>query len=291
MTRSGTVSGRQFLTVEEAAEILGQSRLRVREAAARGLLVSRRDNEGRLRIDLPEKPRRVAGKGWPEDTSLSPEETIGFLFDEIEELAEAEARQEAKIRALADLAERQADALDRAGVALEKAEGKQARLSALLDRALSHLENSDVAATRLAGLSERALTRLEETGVQLAQSRAQVDQLEVLLARAMALAEDSADGGKVGEATERAFALLDNALSRAEAESAMAGKSAALLDRALAASDRLEAELKRKDGEIETRRGQVETALGLSERAVAAAQAAEAPAPRGFWARLFGRRG
>lgn len=274
MSDARSITTTQFLTVAEAAARLGQSRLRVREAAARGVLVSRRDNEGRLRVDVPEGAR--LDEGWPEGGTLEPDALVGFLFDEIEELKEAESEQAALIATLSGLVERQGTALDKADAALTEGAAKQARLSGMLDRALGHLETQTARAEGFADLSGRTLARLEETGAAFEQSEAQKARLEALLDRAMALGERS---GGAGQAAERAFDLLDQALGRAEAEQASAARTGDLLGRAMAATEQAEAEIARQ-------KDRIETALSLSERAVAAAKPR---VRRGFWDWLTGR--
>ena len=138
-----------FLTVADAAERLGTSRLRVREAVARGLIEARRDNEGRLRVDLPDSLRLPqAGKA-----ELAPDAVLSFLFDDIEELEAALADRDTRIAMLALLIERQDAALQAAdaaltdaetqaagaGAARDAAEARATQLSDLLDRALAHL--------------------------------------------------------------------------------------------------------------------------------------------------------
>jgi hypothetical protein len=275
--------GTGFLTVAEAAERLGQSRLRVREAAAKGLLDSRRDNEGRLRVDIPGKIKDW-GKG-----ELSPDAIIGFLFDELEELEASNADKDARLAALSDLVARQADALDRADRALGDAETRQDRLSELLDRALSHLETQDRAAARMADVSGRALDRLDRLGDDLEASLSQTARFDALLQRALAVAERDTRPD-LAPATERAFALLDDALSRAEAAEHVTSKSAAMLERALATGERLQAQVEDHQNTIKAQEKTVETALGMSERALAAATATHQapPAKRGFFKWLFG---
>ena len=78
--------GKQFLTVDKAALILGQNRLRVREAIARGQLQARRDNEGRMRVDLTDLSHVPKNGAEP---ALAPDAMLGLLFDEIEELGDA----------------------------------------------------------------------------------------------------------------------------------------------------------------------------------------------------------
>ncbi len=271
----------QFLTVEEAAQKLGQSRLRVREAVARGLLKARRDNEGRLRVDLPEGSV-PEGQG-----ALDPDDVLGFLFDDIEELETTRQEQEARLTALTMLVEGQDAALERAGQALDKAEADRDRLSALLDRALAHLEAADE--TRMAGLTDRALTRLEAVGDQLGDSLSQTQRFDALLERAVAVAEDGRPSEAFQQATDRALALLESALGRAEAGDAVAERSTDMLDRALRAAEHVQSELSAQTERLNHQTETLETALTMSERAAALAEKASSqPEKRGFFRRLFG---
>lgn len=298
MSRFEQGKGLQFLTIAEAAEHLGQSRLRVREAAARGLLGSRRDNEGRLRIDIPDSLRLVAGEGWPDDTSLAPDKAIEFLFDEIEELRDAEAEKDGLIRDLTALAERQADAIERAGAILTEKTQNEARLSALLDRALAHLDQGADRSAHLKALLDHALGHLETTEDKLGEAFKRIRDLERGIEKARSRTTGPsrpaapAVSGQAGEprsaemqeTAERAMALLEDALARAEVERAAAFQTCALLERALDAGDRFEQELSSRDQKIEESKHTIETALALTERAVAAASSAgPAPERRGLW--------
>ena len=51
-----------FLSLAEAAARLGVSRLKLREAIAKGVVPARRDNEGRWRVDLTALPPDVTDR-------------------------------------------------------------------------------------------------------------------------------------------------------------------------------------------------------------------------------------
>lgn len=281
MADGRTHDATQFLTVEDAAQKLGQSRLRVREAVARGLLKARKDNEGRLRVDLPE------GQLPEADGALDPDDVLGFLFDDIEELEATRQEQEARVIALTSLVEGQGAALDRAAHALDKAEADRDRLSALLDRALAHLETADQ--TQMAGLTDRALTRLETVGDQLGDSLSQTRRFDALLERAVAVAETGQQSEDFQKATDRALDLLESALGRAEAGDAVAARSTDMLDRALRAAEQVQTELSAQTERLNHQTETLETALTMSERAAALAEKASShPQKRGFFRRLFG---
>ena len=142
-----------FLTVEEAAERLGTSRLRVREAVALSLLEARRDNEGRLRVDLPDGGTLTRG----DLGELDAEAILAFLFDDIEDLDADLTERDARIDALLELVSRQDAALARADRTVEALQQDKARLAEMLDRALVHLEDSASREARLESLSDRAM--------------------------------------------------------------------------------------------------------------------------------------
>jgi len=145
-----------FWTVGGAAQRLGVSRLGVREAVARGALSARRDNEDRLRIDLPEE-----GPVLSDGVDLDADKIIAFLFDDIEELEAALAARDTQNRRLADLVARQDKALSQSDRALTEAEAHTARLAETLEKALRHLEEGDRRQGALAALSDRSLSVLE----------------------------------------------------------------------------------------------------------------------------------
>ncbi len=245
--------GNQFLTVEEAAEKLGKSRVRVREAVARGLLNGRFDNQGRLRVDLPEGSDKLSDPKGKVD--LEPDAIIGFLFDEVEELGAATEEKVGEINALRELVDRQAAALDRAEKALNRSEKRQARLAELLERALDHLEN-DVTPGNDLRRSVELNARFDD-----------------LLARAMTVAEGRGGNDRTAlqSTADRAFGLLEQAVARAEAEAEAGDRTAQMLDRALAAGERMQVEITGHQTRIKQQAETIETALELSERAVATA--------------------
>ena len=294
MNAHPSTSGLQFLSVAEAAERLGVSRVKVRDAAARGLIPSKRDNENRLRLDLSGlQAEALDGAGRRVDqTSL-----MNLLFDEIEELHDALEGRTAEVQALRGIADRQADALDEAALRIERDAADKARLSDLLERALAHLETGTQSGdtVRLADVSERALTALEETGDRLEDSLSQTARFDALLERALEYAAlgraaDGADAAAMGATAERAMKMLEAAVSEAETSRRTALQAGDMLGRALQAGERLEQQIAARDREIETKTATVEKVLEMSERAVALA-GAEAPTPRrrGFWHWLTGR--
>jgi len=291
MDRGDADDRMQFLTVGEAAVRLGLSRMRIREAAASGALPSLRDNEGRLRIDLSGVARNGADV-TPPSPDTDPKTLISLLFDEIEDLQADLAAGSARERQLSDLAKRQADALDRAGAALDDDEEAKQRLSDLLDRALQHLEADLSARERLSGIADRATGLLEGTGDRLETSLAQSARFERLLARALEVAETAGQGGgdeALEGAVDKAIDLLDQATGRAEAAQVAGRQTEGMLERALAAGERLEKEVADRDARIAEQAETVDSVLALSERAVAiAGEGTGQVKKRGFFRRLFG---
>jgi hypothetical protein len=270
MSNKHTQGGWQFLTVQEAAEKLGKSRLRVREAVARGILPARRDNEGRLRVDLPNRPHlpdaKASAKTRPD---LAPDAVLGFLFDEVEELEDALADRDAQLRALSDLLARQSAALENAGAELDASQARQARMSGLLDRTFA---------------------RLETAGDDLEKSLSQTARFEALLARAIDLAEvgrTDGDTAAFGQTADRAIALLDAALASAEAGHHATERTGEMLERALAAAERSRRDLEASNDRVAQQQETIETVLDMSERAVALVPRDAAP-KRGFFRWLFG---
>ena len=294
-------AGREsFLPLAEAARRLGVSRLKLREAAVKGVVPSRRDNEGRLRVDLSAAPPDVTRAA--EAVHAAPAALIEALFDEIEELQADLADRTETVARFADLAGRQQEALERAAEALETSQRETARLAGLLDRALDLAQmlegrgGADPAA-------ERALELLEETAAALEASRAESARLAALTARAVAHADAAAAaaetrGAGLAAAADRALALADRATRELESARADSARAAALLARATDTAERLEAEVTRlrrdnddKAGVIASQEGMVNQLFSLSETALeAAAKARRTGGGGGLLSRLFGGR-
>jgi excisionase family DNA binding protein len=284
----------QFLSVAEAAERLGVSRVKVREGAARGLIPSKRDNQNRLRLDLSDLTGDVfdRAEGSVDQTAL-----MNLLFDEIEELHDDVLSRSAQVDALCSIANRQADALDSAASQMEQDDADKAHLSDLLARSLAHLEASegDRGTARLADVSDRALSALEVTGDRLENSLSQNARFDALLERALdyaaiGKAAEAADAKAMGATADRALQMRDGAISDAEKSHQTVARTGDMLDRALQAGERLEGQIAERDREIENKTATVEKVLEMSERAVALAGAHEpAPHKRSFWQWLVGK--
>jgi DNA repair exonuclease SbcCD ATPase subunit len=277
-----TESGHQFLPIGEAAQLLGLSRIRLREAITKGLLSARRDNEGHLRVDLSAVPKdfdsRLAGE------KAQPGELLETLFDEIEELQFHVAGRDADIERLTSLLERQDAALERS---IELNERGRAATSP------NHIA-TDGSDRALADVSERAFVLLDDVADRLETAMAQNDKFRQLLERALYLSERAASGSgdKIEElsgAVERALNLLDRSLQQGESKSEAATRLTELLDRALTTSQQMEQQVQNKVEVISRQEETVEKLLGISERAVGLAGSAQ---PRRWrWLNWFtGRR-
>ncbi|MEM1316214.1 MAG: hypothetical protein AAGI51_16785 [Pseudomonadota bacterium] len=294
-----------WLPLAEAAARLGVSRLKLREAVAKGLIPARADNQGRRRVDLSAAPDDIAAAAA--GVVADPAALVAALFDEIEELQTELDDRTATVARFADLAGRQQDALEAAAAALERSQSETARLAGLLDRALDlaaaveHRPDDPVAG--------RALALLEETTSALEDSRAEAQRLSGLVAKAVELADRAsqrapAGGDGLRQAADKALRLLDATTAELEKSRAETARAADLLARATAAAEALEADNARlgaentrltdenraQTGLISAQEGMVDKLFSLSESALdAAAKRRNAPR-RGLLDRVFGRR-
>ncbi len=295
MVKFSDTKERDFLRVGAAADILGVSVFRLREAVAAGLVRARRDNEGNLRIDLSGiNPERVGKEIEHQAARVAGPDLIDLLFDEIEELRTSLSASDAQVAALSDLATRQAAAIDQSRAMLDDMAAREDRMKALLDRAMTNLEGDAAGQERLSRVSEAALTLLDQTGDRLEVSLGQSVEFERLLTRALDLSEaakavDENQTEVLSSATDQALTLLDGAMDQAEDGRAMTSQTNQTLERAMAAGVRLEQELVGRDETIKRQQGAMDRALGISERAVAMVSDVPQPRPRSFWGWLTGR--
>ncbi|MEM9048847.1 MAG: hypothetical protein AAGC92_09020 [Pseudomonadota bacterium] len=282
-----------YLPLADAAGRLGISRLKLREAVAKGLLPARRDNHGRLRVDLASAPGDLSEATARE--TAAPEALIEALFDEIEELtAEREEAGETAAH-FAALAARQQEALDQMAAALEAAQAETHRLTGLLERALDLAESLDAGTAPANAVTERALALLEETAGALEASRIEGTRLASLLTRAVALADEAAARGEariagLSQAAERALSLLDRTGAALEKARADGARATALLDRAMAVNAQLEAENAEKKRVLESQARMLDKLFSISETALSAASKARSTRllPRWFTRRSQG---
>ncbi|WP_419906413.1 hypothetical protein [Hoeflea sp.] len=272
--RSGT--GRHFLPVGEAAQLLGLSRMRLREAIAKGILPAKRDNQGRLRVDLtsipPDIDGQISGKG------MAPSELLDALFDEVEELQGLLAERDREIGSIRQLLERQDGALEKS--------------MELLDRHAGQSGHQDNRAEEMAAISDRAMAMLDETTAKLEAALGDNARYRQLLERALSLSEAATapgrDSTELTQAADRAMNLLDRALKEAESKGAATAELSAMLERALATGERLEDQIRESERLMRRHEAAVGRMLGVSERALNLVTVQ--PRPRWWWlAWLTGR--
>lgn len=198
-----------FLPLSEAAARLGVSRLKLREAVAKGVIPSRRDNQGRLRVDLDAAPANLAEAAA--DRPAKPGALMEALFDEIEDLSGELADERALRDRLAALVESQDAALIRATAALEAATAERDRLAGIAGRALEAAEDAEGRAARLGEMSARSVEMLERATGALESMQAEIERLKTDAADREAAIEGHA------RQLERLFTLSEQALDKAAA--------------------------------------------------------------------------
>ncbi len=235
-----------FLTVEEAAEKLGISRIRARESVLHGLTPARRDNRGRLRIDLSEVKslpaigRELTARGPIEDNAI-----LDLLFDELEELQEIVEQKNSDIHHLSQFVERQAEAMRSTEMLLDRQEQQQLQILELLNRCLAQLEDGAGQTERFQRIAEQAINLLERTEEELESRNLQRNELETLLSRSMAISERAIESSahtyqELSEKLEAALDSADKAFLSAESSDAKLRENRVLLDRAVAIGERLQ---------------------------------------------------
>jgi len=199
--------GDGFLTLAEAAERLGISRLKLREGIAKGVIAARRDNEGRWRVDLAAVPGDV--KRAENGVSADPADLMGALFDEIEELGADLAQSQEMTARLTALAGTQADMIDRLTGIVEARTAERDRLGDIAGKALTAAEEAETRAARLQVTADRALGLLDRAAGTLEGVK---DEIARLSAESAEKDRQIADHGA---RLERLFALSEEALAKA----------------------------------------------------------------------------
>jgi hypothetical protein len=200
----GAGGGDGFLPLAEAAARLGVSRLKLRQAIARGAIPARRDNEGRWRADLSAAPADLSSA-----RPAAPEALIEALFDEIEELSAERAEAEAVRDRLAGLVAAQAAALERAVAAAEAQAAEAARLGAVAGGALAAAEAAADRAEAMQSAADRAMALAERASAALAAAQAEAARLEAGMQEKSAALEGQA------RLLDRLFSLSETALDTA----------------------------------------------------------------------------
>ena len=283
--------GYQFLPVGEAAFILGISRVRLREAVAKGIIPAQRDNQGRVRVDISRATADLARQ--LAETPVDPSALIDALFDEVEELQAIVLEREASIGQMEELIERQDRALQQTVELLEQVMRNSA--GPVVCPAGQALAPSPGPAGdgSLAAISDRALAMLDDVTGKLEASLEQNRRYQQLIDRAMAFSDawaNATEGKSVqmADAAERAIDLLERALHEGEAKHHAAQKLGGMVDRALAAGAVLETEVTEARDKLNRQEKLVGQVLEMSARAVNLAEGTKVP-KRGFLAWLTGR--
>ena len=203
----GPDSNDSFLPLAEAASRLGLSRLKLREGIAKGVVPARRDNEGRLRVDLGSVPSGVKAAIYA--APALPADLMGALFDEIEELsADLEASQVLTDRLVA-VAGAQADTLDKVTAALEARTLERDRLGDIAGRALTAADDAEARAAALKTTTDRAMGLLDR-----ATGALEAVQTDMARIKADAADKDQMIAGH-GVQLDRLFSLSEQALEKA----------------------------------------------------------------------------
>ncbi len=199
-----------FLTLADAADRLGLSRLKLREAIAKGVIAARRDNEGRWRVDLTVLPRDL--KSAIAAVPADPAALMSALFDEIEELGADLSQSQDTTARLTVLAGTQADMIDRLTTLIESRTAERDRLGAIAGQALNAAEEAETRAAQLQSTADRALALLDRAA----------GTLEGVKGDIARIAQESADKDRQiadhGARLERLFALSEQALAKATPE-------------------------------------------------------------------------
>jgi excisionase family DNA binding protein len=196
-----------FLTLAEAADRLGLSRLKLREGIAKGVIAARRDNEGRWRVDLAALPSDL--KQAVASVPADPAALMGALFDEIEELGSDLAQSQDMTARLTALAGTQADMIDRLTTLVESRTTERDRLSHIAGQALSAAEEAETRAAHLQSTADRALSLLDRAAGTLESVRDDMARISREAADKDSIIADH------GQRLERLFALSEQALDKA----------------------------------------------------------------------------
>ena len=198
MDRGGD-SNTGFLPLTEAAERLGVSRLKLREAIAKGVFPARRDNEGEWRVDL------TGVQDFDRQTNrieATLDVLMGVLFDEIETLSVELQTAAALTGRLTALAGAQNVALDKAAAMLEVATSERDRLAKVACRALDAAGEAETQTTALKSTTDRAFVLLDQATTALE------------LARRDITAKDQQLSSQAGQ-MDRLFTLSEQAVAKA----------------------------------------------------------------------------
>jgi excisionase family DNA binding protein len=183
-----------WLTLDEAAERLGVSRLRLRQAIAANAIPAQRDNQRFWRLTLPDDLAAV--RRSIETAKVHSQGLIDLLFDEIEDLNAHLSESASNEQRLAALAGRQQELLERALSLAENTSGNAAvdiGRVARLERSLASLDAKNAELATMTGLMDRALTTVAGLDAEVTRQRAVTDKQQALLERLFALAHENLD--------------------------------------------------------------------------------------------------
>lgn len=190
------------LTLGKAAERLGVSRMRLRQAIAAGVIEAQRDNRGFWRVSLPAD--LVDTKSKLRTFAVPPSALIELLFDEIEELNFDIADRDATVESLGAVAARQHVMLQRTmdlaqttappGPAMsDRLAGLNERSFKLLEETIGKLSDREADIVKFKGLLERALRRLSDFGGVVDRQTAEVERQRTALEHLFDLANSKLD--------------------------------------------------------------------------------------------------
>lgn len=213
---SGQFDQTLFLSVGEAAQRLGTSRMRVREAIATGLLPAQKDNGGNWRVRLDPALRRLDQTGREH---LSADVMIELLFDEVQELQLELAHKERLTSQLSNLLDGRADERDHPLGQPERRQPDENQIEALNKVAADALDALDQTVQKLAartgqiehmgGLLDRSFGASERLERQVAERDAVIEKQMAVIERLFALAEGGLDlSGRMKPRNTNAFDRL-----------------------------------------------------------------------------------
>jgi excisionase family DNA binding protein len=191
-----------WLTLDEAAERLGVSRLRLRQAITANAIPAQRDNQRFWRLTLPDDLAAV--RRSIESAKVPSQGLIDLLFDEIEDLNALLGERAANEQRLAALAGHQQELLERALSLAENAGGGAAvdigrvvqlneRSGHVLERSLASLEAKNAELATMTGLMDRALTTVAGLDAEVTRGRAVTDKQQAFIERLFTLAQENLD--------------------------------------------------------------------------------------------------
>lgn len=213
-----------FLTISQASELLGISRLRVREALYAGVVEGRRGNTGDWMVRW--EPADTAYLRDMRDRRPTPGQRIEILFDEVEELERTVEDRDETIARLTKLTSHQNSLLERFSAFAEDRGGSEShaerqinQLSRTLDQALTalervidQLETSQQQNDAMAKLVDRSLVAGERFEDVLRGNEELISRQRKQIEHLLGIADESLR--RLGEQTNRRRGFFDRVLGR-----------------------------------------------------------------------------